>query len=77
MHNPGRLLDEAVQLGVQNSKQLKRSQEKIDEALTRLDQAKDGRLPSAKLSFQYLHALMLVKGYQHPRGDKGSDQAAI
>ena len=54
-------LDEAVQLGVQNSKQLKRSQEKIDEALTRLDQAKDGRLPSAKLSFQYLHALMLSR----------------
>lgn len=54
-------LDEAVQLGVQNSKQLKRSQEKIEEALTRLDQAKDGRLPSAKLSFQYLHALMLSR----------------
>ncbi len=50
-----------MQLGVQNSKQLKRSQEKIDEALTRLDQAKDGRLPSAKLSFQYLHALMLSR----------------
>lgn len=54
-------LDEAVQLGLQNSKQLKRSQYKIDEALARLDQAKDLRLPSAKVSFQYLHALMLSR----------------
>jgi outer membrane protein TolC len=51
-------LDEAVQLGIQNSKQLKRSQYKIDEALSRLAQAKDLRLPDAKVSFQYLHALM-------------------
>ncbi|HWB90467.1 MAG TPA: TolC family protein [Puia sp.] len=54
-------LDEAVQLGIQNSKQLKRSQEKIEEALTRLDQAKDAALPSAKVSFQYLHALMMSR----------------
>jgi outer membrane protein TolC len=40
---------------------LKRSQEKIDEALARLDQAKDLRLPNAKISFQYLHALMLSR----------------
>lgn len=54
-------LDEAVQLGIQNSKQLKRSQEKIEEALIRLDQARDGRLPSAKVSLQYIHALMLSR----------------
>ena len=54
-------LDEAVQLGVQNSKQLKRSQYKIDEALSRLAQAKDLRLPDAKVSFQYLHALMMSR----------------
>lgn len=54
-------LDEAVQLGIQNSKQLKRSQYKIDEALARLDQAKDLRLPDAKVSFQYLHALMMSR----------------
>ena len=54
-------LDEAVQLGIQNSKQLKRSQYKIDEALARLGQAKDSRLPSAKVSFQYLHALMMSR----------------
>jgi len=54
-------LDEAVQLGIQNSKQLKRSQYKIDEALARLDQARDLRLPDAKVSFQYLHALMMSR----------------
>jgi len=54
-------LDEAVQLGIQNSKQLKRSQYKIDEALSRFAQAKDLRLPDAKVSFQYLHALMMSR----------------
>lgn len=54
-------LDEAVQMGIQNSKQLKRSQYKIDEALSRVAQAKDAQLPSAKVSFQYLHALMLSR----------------
>ena len=59
-------LEEAVQLGLQNSKQLKRSQDKIDLALTKLDQAKDLRYPDAKVSFQYLHALMLSRLIQIP-----------
>lgn len=59
-------LEEAVQLGIQNSKQLKRSQYKIDEALSMLDQAKDAALPSAKVSFQYLHALMLARTVNIP-----------
>jgi outer membrane protein len=54
-------LDEAVQLGLQNSKQLKRQQYKIAEAMARLGQAKDAALPSMKLNFQYLHALMLSR----------------
>jgi outer membrane protein len=54
-------LDEAVQMGIQNSKQLKRSQYKIDEAMARFDQARDLRLPDAKVSFQYLHALMMSR----------------
>jgi outer membrane protein len=54
-------LDEAVQLGLQNSKQLKRQQYRIDEALARLAQAKDAALPGMKLNFQYLHALMLSR----------------
>ncbi len=59
-------LDEAVQLGIQNSKTLKRSQYKIDEALARLDQSKDAVLPSAKVGFQYLHALMLARSFNIP-----------
>ncbi len=54
-------LDEAVQLGLQNSKQLKKRQYQIDEALARVGQAKDAALPTAKVSFQYLHALMLSR----------------
>jgi outer membrane protein len=59
-------LDEAVQLGIQNSKQLKLSQEKIEEAGTRLAQAKDNFLPSATVNFQYLHALMLSRLIEIP-----------
>lgn len=59
-------LNEAVQLGIQNSKQLKRSQYKINEALARLDQSKDARLPSAKAGFQYLHALMMTRTVNIP-----------
>jgi len=54
-------LDEAVQLGLQNSKQLKRQQFKINEALSRLAQARDAALPDMKVNFQYLHALMLSR----------------
>ena len=59
-------MEDAVQMGIQNSKQLKRSQDKIDEALTKLDQAKDLRYPDIKVSFQYLHALMLSRVIQIP-----------
>ena len=59
-------LEEAVKLGIDNSKQLRQSKNKIDEALTRLDQTKDLRLPSAKVSFQYLHALMLARTISIP-----------
>ena len=54
-------MEEAVQLGLQNSKELKGQQYKIDEALARLGQARDAQLPSMKVSFQYLHALMLSR----------------
>jgi outer membrane protein TolC len=54
-------LEEAVQLGIQNSKEIRRQQYRIDEALARLGQAKDAQLPSMKVSFQYLHALMLSR----------------
>jgi len=65
-------LEEAVQLGVQNSKQLKLSQNKIDQAVSRLEQAKDETMPTAKVSAGYSHALMLARSFALPSSD-GSD----
>ncbi|MBS1973681.1 MAG: TolC family protein, partial [Bacteroidetes bacterium] len=62
--------EEAVQLGVQNSKQLKLSQNKIDLAISQFEQAKDAALPSAKVSAGYSHALMLARTLSFP-GDSG------
>jgi outer membrane protein len=59
-------LEEAVQLGVQNSKHLKLSQSKIDQALSQLEQSKDAALPSAKVSAGYSHALMLTRSLHIP-----------
>jgi len=49
-------LAEAIQLGVENSKNLKRSQNKIDESVAKLNMAKDNALPTAEASFLYNHA---------------------
>jgi outer membrane protein len=49
-------LDEAVKLGIQNSKVLKLSQSKIDQAVSQYNQAKDLVLPSGKASFAYNRA---------------------
>ncbi|TWJ03286.1 outer membrane protein TolC [Mucilaginibacter frigoritolerans] len=46
-------LKEAVTLGIQNSKTLKLSKSKIDEAISQYEQAKDKSLPSASASFGY------------------------
>ncbi len=59
-------LEEAVQLGVQNSKQLKLSQSKIDQSISQLAQAKDAALPTAKVSAGYSHALMLARTLSIP-----------
>jgi outer membrane protein len=59
-------LDEAIQLGIQNSRQLKLSQQKIDEALTKVEQARQLTLPTAKWSAGYSHALMLAKKFNFP-----------
>jgi outer membrane protein len=69
-------LDEAVRLGVQNSKQLKLAQNKIDQAVSQLEQAKDERLPSAKVSAGYSHALMLSRNFALPSSD-GSDPKSM
>lgn len=48
-------LQEAIKLGLENSKNLKLSQNKIDEAIAKLNEVKDNVLPSAKASFMYNH----------------------
>jgi outer membrane protein len=47
-------LQEAIDLSVKNSKQLKASQARIDEATGALNEAKDNRLPNASVSGAYL-----------------------
>lgn len=49
-------LPEAISLGISNSKNLKLSQNKIEEALAKLATVKDNVLPSASASFLYNHA---------------------
>ena len=46
-------LDEAIKLGLQNSKVLKLSQSKIDQAISQYNQAKDRSMPSLSASFGY------------------------
>lgn len=46
-------LDEAIKLGLQNSKVLKLSQSKIDQAISQYNQAKDRSAPSLSASFGY------------------------
>ena len=47
-------LNEAIDLGIKNSKQLKNSQAKIEEATAALKEALNNQLPDAKLSASYL-----------------------
>lgn len=49
-------LDEAIRLGLQNSKVLKLSQSKIDQAVSQYNQAKDKVLPTGSASFAYNRA---------------------
>src|ERR1700749_3181754 len=53
-------LDEAVKLGIQNSKVLKLSQSKIDQAVSKYNQAKDQALPTGSASFIYYGSKILV-----------------
>ena len=63
-------LEEAIQLGIQNSRQLKLSQSKIDQAVSQFEKSKDLALPSAKVSGGYSQALMLANKLSIP-GDSG------
>ncbi len=50
-------LQEAVDLGLKNSKQLKSSQARIDEATAAVDEAKEKKLPSAGINGSYMHII--------------------
>ena len=49
-------LDEAIKLGVANSNVVKLSKSKVDQAVSQYNQAKDGALPTGKVSFGYNRA---------------------
>jgi len=49
-------LEEAIKLGLENSKTLKLSQSKIDQAVSQYNQAKDKALPTGSASFMYSRA---------------------
>ena len=53
-------LDEAIKLGVESSNVVKLSHAKIDEAVSRYEQAKDGSKPTGKASFGYNRAEILA-----------------
>jgi outer membrane protein TolC len=69
-------LEEAVNLGVQYSKQLKLDQNKIAQAVSQLDQAKDETMPTVKVSAAYNHALMLQRSFALP-SDGGGDPKSM
>jgi outer membrane protein len=49
-------LEEAIKLGLENSKVLKLSQSRIDQAISQYNQAKDSALPTGDVSFTYNRA---------------------
>lgn len=62
-------LEEAIRLGLENSKQLKLSQARVDEAVAQYNQVKDRALPSASASFAYNHAEILNDKFQLGEGE--------
>ncbi|RBQ04908.1 TolC family protein [Pedobacter miscanthi] len=49
-------INQAIELGIANSKNLKLSQNKIDQAVAKLEVVKDNALPTGNASFMYNHA---------------------
>src|SRR6185437_10212773 len=62
-------LDEAIKLGQQNSKVLRLSKAKIDEAVSEYEQAKDQGLPSGKASFGYDRAEIPANSLEFGKSD--------
>jgi len=63
-------VDEAIRLGIENSKALKVSQSHIDEAVSRFNQAKDRALPTANASYAFSHANFLSGKFELPGSTK-------
>lgn len=61
-------LDEAIKLGLDNSKTLKYSQSKIDQAVSHYKQAKDRALPSGTVSYMYSRAQIPVNSLNFGEG---------
>lgn len=57
-------ITEAISLGIENSKVLKLSQARVDEAVSRYNQAKDNILPKATASYSYNHAEIPTTTFQ-------------
>lgn len=62
-------LPEALALGIENSKNLKLSQNRIDQAIAKLNLVKDHVLPTATASFLYNHAEIPTNTLQIGGGD--------
>jgi outer membrane protein len=61
-------IQQAIELGIANSKNLKLSQNKIDEAVAKLETVKDNVLPTANASFMYNHAEIPTSTFSLPGG---------
>ncbi|MBE7175672.1 MAG: TolC family protein [Mucilaginibacter polytrichastri] len=59
-------MDEAIKLGLENSKTLKLSQARVEEAVSRYKQAADGALPTASASYLFSRAFFLNDGFKLP-----------
>jgi len=61
-------INQAIELGIANSKNLKLSQNKIDQAVAQLEVVKDNALPTANASFLYNHAEIPTTTFTLPGG---------
>ena len=61
-------INQAIELGIANSKNLKLSQNKIDQAIAKLEVVKDNVLPTANASFMYNHAEIPTSTFTLPGG---------
>ncbi|NTE05272.1 TolC family protein [Agrobacterium tumefaciens] len=61
-------INQAIELGIANSKNLKLSQNKIDQAVAQLEVVKDNALPSANVNFIYNHAEIPTTTFILPGG---------